>query len=1210
MAVHTVCVTYKLDAQRLRSQIMVDSGAGASVFSDGDMFLSLHAPDCYTSVCFGNQKTVAVSAVGTIAFYVRSHESKAPVRIVLHDVLYVPDAGSGLHIVSVHTLRLHQHGANFDAPEPYVRWHNTAGDVYQSCVWTGNVPYVPVMFQYTGGSTRSCALAAICAHVSVPPTDLDVQHAHARFGHVGNSKLDALAKLEVIPKATAQKYREQPCSDCQLANATRDPYPPVDGQGRLPGDVLHADLLHFPEPTLDGKKYALISVDEYTRFVEAALLAKKSDSAAHIVRIMKRFHTLHNRSVKYLRTDLGGEFRSTALQVAKTELGISDQHIPARCHESNGLVERVNRTLAEMVRAVLKTSKLPLSFWGEALLYAVHTYNLLPHRSLIDRGCAMPIPHALFHSESPERLARLHAQLLPFGISCFIHTVDDHPKKLADRAYPGFILGYGPSSYLYRVVVVDSVTGSLKFRIVRHLSVTVSCHTEYHSREHAPFHLRKPARLCHVQTCADPLLTAATWSVHALEEVTIPPEPQLASHLYPAHVAPAGVSVVSVSTALPRSPSAVDLTRDRERVGHRRNGRRHERSRCDPAELMLDVVNSGTIDCQMVTASCAGTVLHHCLPSAPRSSECRQKAMSLWLEPQVPVFLIEDFGQCSVLKISADSPSVKTALSGHDSEEWMLSLQDELASITSNGVYELVDRPPGVNIVGSKWVLKYKRNAFGEIERRKSRLVAQGFSQKPGVDFNELYSPTPQQATFRMILLFAARFDLNIRQVDIKCAFLQGDLEETIYMHQPPLFNDGTARVWKLRKPIYGLKQAPRQWNHKLTAALEDMSFRQADHDAALFVHTEHTALIFVWVDDLIIIADSDHTETLVKAILGRFEGRDLGDASWILGLEILRDRPNRVVTMTQRRMILDILDRFDIPTTPVGTPLDPGQPIAAHPHSKAIERYGVKLEQADLPIEEREALEAKIATLLKDGALLGDEEKSRYMQIVGAVQYLATVSRPDIAYATGALARYMAKPTKYLLKCAERLLRYLRGTSEYGLVLNGAKDSSQPDIMAYADSDFQRSTYSTTGMVLCLFGQPVHWRSKRQNILATSSTEAEIMAMNMTSITLKWFKMLAMGDLSIPAKSTVLYGDNQSAVTVCKDPQSSDRTRHIDGKHKKIQEFIKNNVLTLQWIPTAEMLADCLTKQLPKPAFEDFRSKLGVLKPPGLKSLHRSDEA
>lgn len=165
------------------------------------------------------------------------------------------------------------HGANFDVPKPYVRWFHPQGDIFQVCIWTQNIPYVPI--QSEDVSTHS---PHHINNISAAPAELEAQHAHARFAHVGNSKLDALAKMSIIPAAAAKKYREHPCSDCKLANATRDSYPHVDSQAQLPGEVLHADLLRCPETTLDGKKYALMSICEHTRYVETSLLTKKSDA--------------------------------------------------------------------------------------------------------------------------------------------------------------------------------------------------------------------------------------------------------------------------------------------------------------------------------------------------------------------------------------------------------------------------------------------------------------------------------------------------------------------------------------------------------------------------------------------------------------------------------------------------------------------------------------------------------------------------------------------------------------------------------------------------------------------------------------------------------------------------------------------------------------------------------------------------------------------
>jgi hypothetical protein len=274
----------------------------------------------------------------------------------------------------------------------------------------------------------------------------------------------------------------------------------------------------------------------------------------------------------------------------------------------------------------------------------------------------------------------------------------------------------------------------------------------------------------------------------------------------------------------------------------------------------------------------------------------------------------------------------------------------------------------------------------------------------------------------------------------------------------------------------------------------------------------------------------------------------------------------------------------------------DPGQPINLHPHAQSIAKVNRQLECADVTLEDLETIEAKLSQCLTDGDPFSSDLVTRYKQILGGVQYLATVSRPDIANTTGRLTRFMANPSRCLLKCAERLLRYLFTTVNFGLVLNGGKDPTLPPVSGYADSNYVVNNHSTTGLVLCLFGQCVHWRSKCQTVLAGSSTENEIMPMNKGALELKWIKVLAMNDFGIDATNTVLYGENTSCISVCKDPQSSDQTHHTDGDYKKIQELVKNNVLSVKWIPTKSMLANCLTMQLCGSEFTKASLKLGVL--------------
>jgi hypothetical protein len=229
----------------------------------------------------------------------------------------------------------------------------------------------------------------------------------------------------------AEKLREHKCfacSACEAANAKIGSYPcQYDLAATHPNHTLHADLLHFPVATVDGMQYLLTCIDEFAGYVFVALLKLKSDAAAQLLRIMKRGYVLHGSRVKHLRADCGGEFQNTVMRIAKDQLGIADQYVPANCHRSNGLIERVNGTLGCTIRAVLAKAHLPPEMWGEAATYAAHLYNLTPHSALLERKAKIAIPHKIYIQDNEERMQRLYAQLVPFGIRCSIIQTGDKP---------------------------------------------------------------------------------------------------------------------------------------------------------------------------------------------------------------------------------------------------------------------------------------------------------------------------------------------------------------------------------------------------------------------------------------------------------------------------------------------------------------------------------------------------------------------------------------------------------------------------------------------------------------------------------------------------------------------------------------------------------------------------------------------------------------
>jgi hypothetical protein len=310
-----------------------------------------------------------------------------------------------------------------------------------------------------------------------------------------------------------------------------------------------------------------------------------------------------------------------------------------------------------------------------------------------------------------------------------------------------------------------------------------------------------------------------------------------------------------------------------------------------------------------------------------------------------------------------------------EAEQWRAACMDELESLSSKGVYSLVELPQGARSIPYMWVFAYKLRADGQIERYKSRLVAKEFAQRPGVDYHEVWALTGCLPVLRCLLAYAAAFDYEIIQADIRTAFLNGPLDDAVYLRQPPGFSDDTNRVWKLHKALHGLKQGARAWYLQLRSLLMSLGYVPMQSDPATFVNKEKKTFMFTHVDDLLFFAPRGHTQD-IEAVLENFEGKLFGDIQHFLGMEITRDRKKKTIKIQQKSLIKALVRR---------TRLD--------------NRCGSKM-----PLPSGGA-HLSTGTVLHP---LSDSEKDAYASTVGTLMYIATVSRPDVAFAASMLARYL----------------------------------------------------------------------------------------------------------------------------------------------------------------------------------------------------------
>jgi hypothetical protein len=510
---------------------------------------------------------------------------------------------------------------------------------------------------------------------------------------------------------------------------------------------------------------------------------------------------------------------------------------------------------------------------------------------------------------------------------------------------------------------------------------------------------------------------------------------------------------------------------------------------------------------------------------------------------------------------SHDEPKTLTEVRMRpDAELWDQAMQEELTALWEKGVYEWVDKPTHKKILPAKWVYKIKRDKKGAIEKYKARLVAKGFLQKPGVDYGEVFAPASSLVTLRLLLSIAAEKDYDVHQLDVKTAFLNGDLEEEVYLQPPEGYEDKQGRVWLLKKALYGLKQAAQAWHKKLKDSLEKVGLHPSDSDPCLFIgqfDDGHQVHLLIHVDDALIVGPTAAVREVKSKFSSLFEVRDLGEAALFLGLEIVRDRAAGTLWLGQSQYAEQKLEQFGMrDCNPRGTPLEVNLQLG--PDGETL--------QSNMP----------------------------YSEIVGSLLYLAVCTRPDISHSVGMLSRFVSAPKLEHWHALKGVLRYLRGTSKLGLMFRRGDG-----LVGYSDSDYAGDLIkrrSTSGYVFMNAGAAVLWGSKLQATVAVSTCEAELIAAARAIKEALWLRKL-LADIQGSYSCVKLMMDNQSTLSLVKNPAigAQTRTKHVDVKYNFARHCVSIGAIDAKFVRTSEMIADMFTKQLPGPAFRKHRESIGL---------------
>lgn len=1046
-------------------------------------------------------------------------------KLIFKDVLLVPELGA--HLLSVNKLLKAGYTVNFS---------DTV------CTLMKGTSEIRAPFGkgvYSLEASSSPPSSALIATPSDALFDWHLRLGHLNFREV--VRLGEAGELEGWKGCTTLELANASCVSCIVGKGRRLPTGPATDRVTAPNDLIHLDVWGPARtPSFSQSRYFLTVYDDHTCYVKIYPLKHKSDVLSRFRDFVNLAVTQQGCPIKRIRTDNGGEFTSNAFQAFLRDKGIIHNRVPPDAHSLNGRVERVHLTILNDVRTLLDSSGLPPVFWGEAALYSVHVRNCMP--------VAGRLPPYTAWSGRPVDLNHLK----PFGRTVFVR---DHVQsdKLAPRYKAVQLTGWSEDSMSsIKYYCPKSETFNYSRDVVYALPEQggeVNTMLRRTSKSRKRMKKKKPAKVQLVPPVATPVAMApppseptesgtSTSSPVITPSATPEPEPPLA---IPEPVDNSPSPPPEPVPELPNHPGwdwEVDSRYDRSRAPSPEPETTPQPVQQDPTNVVLRRSGRERNEPDRYGYNVSAAFIAHA---------------------------------SALLADVANPRNYKQARHSGEWEKWKVAMDQELQKIEDYKVYKLVDRTPDMNVIHGRWV--YTRKIDGETGKPsayKARWCARGDTQVDGIHFNDTHSSVVHKDSIRVLLSLVNYFDMECDQVDVTAAFLNGDLEETIYMSPPEGSNIPSHKVLHLRKSLYGLRQSPRCFNKTFDEWMRQDGFVPTSADPCLYVRKTEKAVIFVsvHVDDQLVASNSRTELDAFKARLNsKFACTDNGPVNYFLGFNVMRDRKNKKLWISQEHYVESLLERFGMEDCKL-----PAKPSSATP----------------LPSQ----FKPRVAT---------DEEFESvkhldYPQIAGSVLYLSTITRPDIAFAAGVLARYISKWNLDHYLAAKHLLRYLRATSDLCLVYDG--EAGKRMLLGWADADWGAcldTRRSTTGYVFKTFGGLTSWRARRQPTVSLSTCEAEFKASSDAAKQNLWLRKL-FNDIGFTLKEpTTLYNDNMGAILVSKNSTQHDRMKHVDMTYHNIREQVENKNIQLVHVPSKDNEADLLTKSLQATLFDTLRSLLGM---------------
>ncbi|KAJ9552446.1 hypothetical protein OSB04_016491 [Centaurea solstitialis] len=698
---------------------------------------------------------------------------------------------------------------------------------------------------------------------------------------------------------------------CIVGKMKKSSHPPkMETNCHHPLDMLHMDLCGpMRVESLARKKYMLVLVDEYSRYTWLEFLRAKSDAADLIIAFIKWIQVLLGRQVKKLRSDNGTEFQNVKLQSFLEEVGISHNFSAVRTPQQNGVVERKNRTLVEATRSMIAHSGVPPSPWAEAVSTACYTQN----RTLIVKRTGKTAYEMVNKRKPNIKFFRV------FGCVCYLLNNRDDLGKFDAKSDEFIFIGYSLNSATY--CVYNKRTRSIFESRYVDFSETEMYSGASTSTTSPIFPelntVSPPSTTIPTDSFESDFVNLAEFDLTTLVGPIIVPAPS-------DHTIPSSTSI-SADAFVNKSSSCSTA------VGETSSGN---------VELIYSATSPSRTYAEVVREPCPETVLNtdpdaSLLSSAIRDENDARNNMEYdpiphsrkWTRshsttniigsPSAPVTTRSSKKDENLILFGGflsqfEPTKTQDALSDPD---WVRAMQEELAEFERNRVWRLVERPRRVTIIDLRWIFRNKKDENDLIIRNKARLVAKGYRQQEGIDYDETFTPVARIEAIRIFLAYAAHKNMKVFHMDVKCAFLNGELQEVVYVEEPEGFVDPKypEHVYVLDKALYGLKQAPRAWYETLTIYLLGSGYKKGTVDTTLFLRRSgnHLTIVQIYVDDNIFASTNPESCIEFEQIMkSRFQMSKMGELTFFLGLQV-RQTPQGIF-INQSKYTHDILKRFD----------------------------------------------------------------------------------------------------------------------------------------------------------------------------------------------------------------------------------------------------------------------------------------------------------